>query len=582
MDKPSLKYAVMGGLGLSFVVFMVLSQAVPHEFKNMRDSFLKSYYKTYPVNATWIGVHDYDGALTDYSGEAIQSRVVYLKNISESIQSLDVKRLNRDDRIDYEIMLDAIRSELFDLLELKEYSWNPLLYMGELGFAFESLTGFDFAPADARAASLKGRLLQTPEYLRQAEAMLESCPKIHLETGIRQCDGVIGMLTSGMDSFLEHVDSELSGEIRISSENALKSLNGFKAFLESKLDDEHRDFRLGADLYEHKLSHTLREGISSKDVLSRAEATLKKTQDEMAVLAAPLYEEWFNEKPNTETHSGKLALIRRVLDEIGKDHVGRDEVMEDALGTVDELTQFIIEKDLLTLDPEKPLEVRPMPEFQRGVSVANLQAPGPLESNLQTYYNVSPIPEDWDDDRVESFLKEYNRISVKILSIHEALPGHYVQLYYANRHPSLIRSVFSSGVMIEGWAHYTEAMMIKEGLGGGDPRYDLVQKKWLLRGTSNAIIDQKIHAGNMTRDEAMDLMVNETFQEYAEASAKWVRAQLTSAQLSEYFVGNMLIEDLQKEYQQKHGDDFSLKTFHESLLSQGSIPVRYLREILID
>lgn len=582
MDKPSLKYAVMGGLGLSFVVFMVLSQAVSHEFKDMRDSFLKTYYKTYPINATWIGVHDYDGALTDYSSEAIQSRAVYLKNMSENIQSLDVKRLNRDDRIDYEIMLDAIRGEEFDLLELKEYSWNPLVFMGELGFAYESLIGYEFAPAEARAVSLLSRLKQTPTFLHQAELLLEFCPKIHLETGIRQCGGVEGMLESGMDAFLEDMDTNLTAEIKIASKMALESLARFKLFLETKLGEEHKDFRLGAELYEHKLSHSLREGLSSKDVLERAEAVLKQTQDEMAALAAPLYEKWFNETPKTDSHAGTLKMIRSVLDRIAEDHVGRNEVMNDARGTVDDLTQFIIEKDLLTLDPEKPLEIRPMPEFQRGISFANLQAPGPLESKLQTYYNVSPVPEDWDDEKVESFLREYNRISVIILSIHEALPGHYVQLYYANRHPSLIRAVFSSGVMIEGWAHYAEAMMIQEGFGGGDPRYDLVQKKWLLRGTSNAIIDQKIHAGNMSREEAMNLMVNETFQEEAEASAKWVRAQLTSAQLSTYFVGNMLIEDLRKEYQQKYGDEFSLKTFHETLLSQGSIPVRYLREILID
>ena len=241
-----------------------------------------------------------------------------------------------------------------------------------------------------------------------------------------------------------------------------------------------------------------------------------------------------------------------------------------------------MDNDLLTLDPSKPLEIRETPEYQRGFSIASLQAPGPLENNLKTFYNVSPIPEGWSDKKAASFLREYNPISVKILAIHEALPGHYVQLYYANRHPSIIRSVLGSGVMVEGWAHYTERMMIEEGFGNGDPRYRLVQMKWKLRGIANAIIDQKIHAGSMTEDEAMELMVRETFQEDAEASAKWRRAQLSFGQLSTYFVGSTLMWDLKRDVEEKRGSNFNLKEFHEELLSHGSIPIRHLRWLILD
>ncbi|MFQ6613943.1 MAG: DUF885 domain-containing protein, partial [Fidelibacterota bacterium] len=220
--------------------------------------------------------------------------------------------------------------------------------------------------------------------------------------------------------------------------------------------------------------------------------------------------------------------------------------------------------------------------YQRGVTIASLQAPGPLEKNLQTYFNVSPIPADWTDEQAESFLREYNTISVKILAIHEALPGHYVQLIYANRNPSLIRAVFSSGVMVEGWAHYAESMMIDEGFGGGDPRYKLVELKWKLRGIANAIMDQKIQAEDMTREEALDLMVNETFQETSEAEAKWRRAQLTACQLTTYFVGYNLMMELRRDVEAAQGADFNLGAFHEALLNQGSIPIRYLREYLLN
>jgi len=302
----------------------------------------------------------------------------------------------------------------------------------------------------------------------------------------------------------------------------------------------------------------------------------------MFVLAEPLYSEWFGEEPATDTHEDKLKMTRKVLDRIAEDHAPRDKVVEAARETIAELEQFIRDNDLLTLDDSKPLEIRETPEYQRGVSGASLQSPGPLESNLPTFYNVSPIPEDWTDEQAESFLEEYNTISMKILSIHEALPGHYVQLYYANRHPSLVRASFSSGVMIEGWAHYTEDMMVNSGLGGGDPRYSLVEKKWKLRGIANAIIDQKIHAERMTEQEALDLMINETFQEESEANGKWRRAQLTSAQLSTYFTGYILFLELLEDYKAQEGENFTLKKFHEELLSYGSIPIRYIREMMID
>jgi hypothetical protein len=302
----------------------------------------------------------------------------------------------------------------------------------------------------------------------------------------------------------------------------------------------------------------------------------------MLDLAVPLYEKIFGYPPEIRSHDEHLNVIEKVLDSIADDHVDRHEVVESARATIDELNQFIMDKDLLTLDPTKPLEIRETPEYQRGFSIASLQAPGPLEDNLQTYYNVSPIPNDWTEKESESFLREYNRISVKILSIHEALPGHYVQLYYSNRHPSIIRSVLGSGVMVEGWAHYTERMMIEEGFGNRDPRYKLVQMKWQLRGIANAIIDQKIHAGDMTEKEAIQLMVKETFQEEAEASAKWRRAQLSFGQLSTYFVGSTLMWDLKNDVEEKEGINFNLKEFHENLLSHGSIPIRHLRRLMLE
>ena len=195
--------------------------------------------------------------------------------------------------------------------------------------------------------------------------------------------------------------------------------------------------------------------------------------------------------------------------------------------------------------------------------------------------DVSPIPDEWSDEQSESFQREYNNLSVQILSIHEAIPGHYVQLYYSNRYPSIVRSVFGSGTFIEGWAHYAEQMMVDEGYWNNDPRMKLVQLKWRLRGLTNAIIDQKIHKRGMTEEEAVSLMMNEGFQEESEAKGKWIRAQLSSTQLSSYYVGSVEIFDLREKYKKVKGDKFSLKDFHENLLSHGSPPVKYLTELLL-
>lgn len=246
-----------------------------------------------------------------------------------------------------------------------------------------------------------------------------------------------------------------------------------------------------------------------------------------------------------------------------------------------ELEIFITDHNLLTLDPSQPLEIRETPEYERGISVASLEAPGPLETNMKTFYNVTPIPSDWTPVEVESFLREYNNWSLVDLSMHEGIPGHYVQLYYSKRNPSVVRSVFASGPMVEGWAVYAERFMTDEGFKNNDPRMKLICMKWYIRAVMNAILDNKIHAGKMTEREAMEFMIKEGFQEEREAAGKWKRANLTSAQLSTYFVGFQEIWDLREAYKKKMGEKYSLREFNETFLSFGSPSVKYIREMML-
>ena len=274
------------------------------------------------------------------------------------------------------------------------------------------------------------------------------------------------------------------------------------------------------------------------------------------------------------------AVIRVALEDAYAELPGRDEIVDVARRYLDETTEFVREKDLVTV-PDDPIEIIIMPEFQRGVAVAYCDSPGPLAVGQKTFYAVAPLPEDWTDAQVTSFLREYNLYSLQDLTIHEAMPGHYLQLALSNRYPSTLRALLYSGPFVEGWAVYAERVMIEAGYMDFDPLMRLINLKWYLRAVTNAIIDQAIHVDGMTRDEAMQLMIEGGFQEEREAAGKWTRAQLTSAQLSTYFVGYQEHADLRAEVEAAWGEDFSLRRYHDTVLSYGSPPVQFVRALLL-
>ncbi len=583
MKISTTKTILIPGLFIIFIILIIMYNGKKNNLDNIRESYLEWYFSSNPVSATWIGIHTYDGRLPSNTPNDYVTSKTITKSFLNQLEQINSEILSKNDKVDLDLMKHSLEKSLFYFNEIKSHTWDPTGPVWTIGSGYETLMGYDFAPKKDRAINLNQRIIATTKYLDNARGMLEIMPIPHLKTAISQCDGLINVLEDELPLFTEGLDNTLSEDLIVSGNIALGAIVDYQSYLKEKLETgPHKDFRIGEKLYTQLLPYTLNEGISAKEVMNRAQSELKSVQIEMFDLAIPLFEKYTGKTPKLNSHKEMLDVIEFVLNQIADDHVGRHEVVKNAKATIDELNQFIIDKDLLTLDPSKPLEIRETPEYQRGFSIASLQAPGPLENNLPTFYNVSPVPENWSDEKAESFLREYNKISVKILSIHEALPGHYVQLYYANDNPSIIRSVFGSGVMIEGWAHYTEGMMIDEGFGDGDPRYRLVQMKWKLRGIANAIIDQKIHSESMTEEEAIKFMIKETFQEEAEASAKWRRAQLSFGQLSTYFVGSTLMLDLKRDIAKDRGNDFNLKEFHEELLSHGSIPIRLLRQLMLD
>jgi uncharacterized protein (DUF885 family) len=285
--------------------------------------------------------------------------------------------------------------------------------------------------------------------------------------------------------------------------------------------------------------------------------------------------------PEQPTPEQQQAAIKAALELANAERTPRTGVVEYARQTLRETTDFVRAKNFVTV-PDEPLEIIVMPEFQRGVAVAYCDSPGPLDKGQRTFYAVSPIPDEWTDAQVDSFLREYNTRSIANLTIHEAMPGHYLQLAHSNRYPSTLRAMLGSGPFIEGWAVYAERVMQEQGFRGGDPLMQLVRLKWYLRSITNAIMDSAIHVDGMTRDEAMRLMVETGFQEEREAAGKWVRAQLSSAQLSTYFVGYQEHSDLRAAAEQRAGGKLDIKSYHDQVLSYGSPPVRLVRALMFD
>jgi uncharacterized protein (DUF885 family) len=321
--------------------------------------------------------------------------------------------------------------------------------------------------------------------------------------------------------------------------------------------------------------------VTADEVLTDAEAEFARVQRDMYVIARQLWSQYFPQKPlPPDDAAGRRETITRVIDAVDQEHGKPDELVGDARATVENIKKFIREHDVLRLPEPDRCQIIEMPEFRRGNSLAYMDNAPPLDPDAASFYAVSPPPSDWDAKRVESFLEEYNRHMLQILTIHEAYPGHYVQLAYAARAPSLIRKVFQSGAYIEGWAVYGEQNMLDMGYGNGDLRLRLMQLKFYLRAVANAILDHKMHCDNMSDEEAMKMLVEDCFQSEGEAKLKIIRAKQSSTQLSTYFVGRMGHYRLRQKIQREEGDQFSIGRYHEAVISCGSVPLKFLPELV--
>ena len=555
-------------------------------FADLSQRALDGWFQLSPVSATQTGEHRYDGELDDLSAQGRQKALDFSKKILAELEAMDVSQLSRENQVDAAILRNQLRYDIWNAETLQSWAWDPQAYSGLAGSAIYGLMAREFAPMPDRLQSATARMEKIPALLAQARANLDPArvPKVHAETVARQNAGILSIV----ETFITPNLGQLANPERERAEKAIDGLKKAVAEHQDWLDDTlvpnaQGEFRIGAEKYDQKLQFALLSSLSRAEIKQRAEAELVRVRGEMYGIARQVLagKPGAPELPDSPTPEQQQKAIEAALELAYAERPARDKVVADAEAALARATEFVRQKDLVTL-PDAPVEIIEMPEFQRGVAVAYADSPGPLDKNLKTFYAVSPIPEDWTQAQVDSFLREYNSRMIELLSIHEGTPGHYLEGWHSAKFPSTLRAVLRSGMFAEGWAVYTEKMMADAGYLDNDPLFRLVQLKFYLRTIANAILDQGVHVDNWTREQAMDLMVNQTFQQEREAAGKWTRAQLTSAQLPTYFVGVQEHFDTRKAVEQKLGTDFDLKAYHDQVLSYGAPPVRFARELMLD
>lgn len=569
-------------------------------FARLADEFLREYLALSPVTASSVGYHEHKDAATgavvrldeqldDFSPAGLERQRAFLRAYRARLRDLNLEALDLETRADYELIRDVIELGLLELDRIESHKHKPQLYVETLGAGLFVPLAVEYAPPEKRLADLLGRLERTPAFFAAAKKNLTTTAPVFLETALEENRGNIGLIQGPLQTLVPAA-GPLAERYQRAAPAAVAALEDFNRWLDTELRRRATgSWRLGQELYAAKLRYALGTDLTPQQILRDAEQELVRARAAMMERALPLHAEWFPEHGDHADLAGEARenkIIGEVLDRIGRDHARRDQLLAEARRNVADLTAFLLQKKLLTLSGRENLEVIETPPFMRGAyGVGGFWSAPPLEPELGAFYMVTPIPDSWTDEQAESKLREYNRFSFQILSIHETLPGHYVQLEQSNNlQPEwrrLLRSVFGNTPYVEGWGAYAQDLMVEAGYLEGDPRLALVNYKWMLRMIANAILDVRMQTGGMTDQEALDLMINRTFQERAEAEGKLRRAQLTSTQLPSYFLGWREWWRLRRDLEQQQGSRFSLADFHDRALKTGAINQRSLRRLLL-
>jgi uncharacterized protein (DUF885 family) len=545
-------------------------------FLQYEDHFLDDFWKENPDWATTVGYHKYDSLLVIPNDDSRKKAIKFAKVHMDSLSRFEVGSLSDANKIDHRMMQNQLESIQWHLEQLREYQWNPASY-NVIG-SFAVILNEHYAPLEKRLRNFYQRMAFIPAYYKEAQKQLKN-PVVELtDLAVEQHNGGLGVIEKDFADSLKKTkipdaeQKQMVDRARIS----VDAIKAYVAYLKAMKNDKPRSFRLGKEYYENKFKYEIEAESTAQQVYNAAMERKKYLHREMAKISKTLWPKYFGTKAMP---ADSLDLIGQMIDTLSTKHVAPADFQSAIEAELPKLTKFINSKDLLTLDPGKPLVVRKEPGYMAGVAGASVSSPGPYDKTGNTYYNVGSLA-GWSPERAESYLREYNQYILQILCIHEAIPGHYTQLVYSNKSPSMIKSVFGNGAMIEGWAVYSEQMMLDAGFGDNAPEMRLMWYKWHLRSVCNAILDYSVHAGSMTKEQAVKMLTKEAFQQQAEADNKWKRVSVSSVQLTSYFTGYKEINDLQQAWKKKQGDKYKVKEFNEKFLGYGSAPVKLIKEAM--
>lgn len=533
-------------------------------FAALADAFLKEYLRREPVAATAQGEHAYDAAWPDMSAAGDTDYLAFLAKTRASLDAIAVDQLSAGNKVDAAILRNQLDYQAFKLRELKPAETAPLTWTTLIGDGFDPLLTREFASKDERMKSVSGRMKGVPGLVAIAKQRLGHPAKVNTETAIKQTAGLIELCKKDVGT--------------PEANDAAKALEDFRTFLQKEvLPRSDGSFRVGAERFKKILGYELEDNVDPEKLVQDARNLMAKTQSEMAMTVLKLWPTLFPKVPFPKTDSEALqhAVIAKVLAEVAKDHPTNATIVNEARTLLGDATKFVRDNDLVGV-PTEECKVVEMPEYRRGVSIAYCDSTGPLEKKQESVYTISPTPKDWPVARADSFYREYNRSMLHDLTVHEAMPGHFLQAMHANQTKDDLRAVFSSGAFVEGWAVYSEWMMSQHGFGGDKVR--LQRQKMALRVAANTVLDHDVHAGTMEEKDALKFMREQAFQEEGEAVAKWNRARLSAGQLSTYYYGFAGMMAMRTEAEAK--PDFKERTYHDKLLSFGSPAIRHAQALV--
>lgn len=553
-------------------------------FSALADRYIAALVRIDPVGATQLGDHRNDALLPDVSAAGRAAADAEWESERVALAQIERAALSPDRQVDAALLDNDLAYRLWDDRILQEWARNPQVYNDTAADSLYVLGARDFAPWPQRLVAATARMAAIPALLLETRRQLDPArvPRVVAETVARQNAGIIEIAESML---LPHADT-LDPAARARFDHALAALKtavaGQQQWLAAVLVPQAKgDFRLGPKLYDEKMGFALQSRLTRPELETRALAAKAAIREEMYGIARQVLAGRADTLP-TPVHPAaaqQQAAIEAALALTYARHPARAELETAARRALAQATDFVRSAGFVTM-PVGPVRVVTMPKFQQGNAVAQDDPPGPLERGGANFFQVSPIPADWSDAQASSFLSEYNDYMIQDLAIHEAMPGHYLQLDHANHDPSLLRAVLSSGPFVEGWAVYAEGMMKDEGYMGGDPLFRLTVLKMRLRSVTNTLLDVGIQTEGMTREQAMELMTKGAFQQEREASGKWLRASLSSAQLLSYFTGYEEHRSLREEARRRWGKDYTLRRYNDAVLAHGSPPTRYVRELM--